>query len=204
MKQVDRAHYDFSHYAHLGRFVSYYYQLKEVLKLKPESILEIGVGDRVFAAYVTNNTNIKYQSVDVAEDLTPDILGSVTQLPLPDNSFDVSVAFEVLEHLPFAQFDQSVSEMMRVAKSHVLISVPHFGPSIELWFKIPFLSRFKWAAKIPYHPAHDFNGEHYWEVGKKGTELPVVLEALKKHGRLIKHFVPFENQYHHFFILAKN
>lgn len=203
MKQVDKIHYDFNKYAHLGRFVSYYYQLKELLFLKPDGVLEVGVGDKVFASYLKNNTNVKYQSIDVASDLEPDMIGSVEDIPLPNDSFDAVVAFEVLEYLPFDKFDRCVSEMCRVAKKHVLISVPHFGPAIKLCFKIPFLPEIKLAVKIPFPKKHEFNGEHYWEVGKAGYPVSLIKNVLSKHGRLIKDFVPFENQYHHFFILEK-
>ena len=63
------------------------------------------------------DTDISYKSVDVAEDLQPEVVGSVTKLPFPDKSFDVVVAFEVLEHLPFEKFEVAVSEISRVCYS---------------------------------------------------------------------------------------
>jgi hypothetical protein len=56
MKQVDKSHYNFSKYSHPDRWASYYYQLNEVLKLKPESILEAGVGDMVFGEFIRNSS----------------------------------------------------------------------------------------------------------------------------------------------------
>lgn len=203
MKQVNKDHYDFEKYSHEGRWVSYFHQLKEVLALKPESILEAGCGDKVFASFIKNTTSIDYKSLDVAEDLHPDILGSLEKIPCPDNSFDVVCAFEVLEHIPFEKFENCLMEMKRVSKKYVCISVPHFGPSVEFLFKFPFISRIKAAFKIPYHPVHAFNGEHYWEVGKKGFSPSVVRGVMAKHFSIKKEFVPFANQYHHFYILEK-
>jgi hypothetical protein len=68
---------------------------------------------------------------------------------------------------------------------------------------LPFLVEKKFAWKIPHHPTHTFNGEHYWEIGKKGYELGVVRNAIENEFVIEKEFVPFENQYHHFFILKK-
>lgn len=203
-KQVDKNHYDFNKYSHEGRWVSYFLQLREVLALKPESVLEAGPGDKVFKSYLENNTSVKYKSLDIAEDLSPDIVGSLDKIPVPDNSFDMVCAFEVLEHIPFEKFESCLREMKRVAKRNVCISVPHFGPSFEFLLKVPFIKRIKFSFKFPYHPKHTFNGEHYWEVGKKGYEASKVREVIKRNFKIKKEFVPFANQYHHFYILEKN
>jgi hypothetical protein len=202
--QVDKSHYEFNEYGFEERFVSYYWQFKEVLSLKPASILEVGVGDGVFGDFVKRNTKIEYKSVDIAPDLRPDILGSVTAIPATDNTYDVACAFEVLEHIPFEEFDQAIAEMVRVAKTHVVISIPHFGPMVALSFKMPFLPQVRLALKIPFPKTHHFNGQHHWEVGKKGYPLSLIREKLQKHGELVCDFVPFGAFYHHFFVLRKN
>ncbi len=202
-KQVEKGHYDFKKYSDKNRWVSYFHQISETLKLKPSSVLEIGVGDKVFGSYLKNNTAIEYKSMDLAEDLHPDVVGSINQIPFTDNTFDLVAAFEVLEHLPYSDFDQSIRELFRVSKKWVLISLPHFGPPMQLYFKIPFLPKIYLSFKIPYYKRHKFNGEHYWEIGKKGYPLKRITEDLEKYAVIKKDFLPFENQYHHFFILEK-
>jgi len=199
--QVDKSHYRFEAYAFEGRFVSYYWQLKKVFATDPKSILEVGVGDRVFGDFIKNNTTVQYTSVDVADDLKPDVIGSVLELPFADKSFDVTCAFEVLEHLPFEHFDQAVRELARVARTHVVISVPHFGPMLSFSCKIPFIPHIFFAFKIPFPKKHVFNGQHYWELGKKGYPPKLIRERLAGHGKIIHDFVPFGNSYHHFFVL---
>ncbi|MEN9913156.1 MAG: hypothetical protein RLY66_564 [Candidatus Parcubacteria bacterium] len=203
-KQVDKGHYDFKAYSHLGRWASYFFQLKEALEFNPASILEIGVGDGVFGDYIKKNTTIKYIAADIAEDLIPDVVASVLDLPFADDEFEVACAFEVLEHIPFEMFEKALSELARVSKKAVIISLPHFGPSCELSFKIPFMKRVKWAFKLPFHPKHVWNGEHHFEIGKKGHEIQKIRKILKKYFSIQKDFVPFENQYHHFFVLKPN
>jgi len=199
--QVDKSHYDFNRYAFEGRFSSYYHQLREVLALHPRSVLEAGVGDRVFGDFIKNNTAVAYTSVDFAADLRPDVVGSVLALPFPDKSYDIACAFEVLEHLPFEQFDTALGELARVARTHVLISVPHFGPMLSLSFKIPLVPQVRLDLKIPYPKRHVFNGQHYWELGKRGYPARLVRQKLARHGCIVRDFVPSGNPYHHFFVL---
>ena len=199
--QVDKSHYAFGKYAFEGRFVSYYWQLKEVLALNPGSVLEAGAGDRVFGNFIKDNTAVAYTCVDIAEDLRPDVVGSVLALPFRDKSHDVVCAFEVLEHLPFEQFDKAMSELARVARTHVVISIPHFGPTLSFSLKIPFITQIRFAFKIPFPKKHMFNGQHYWELGKRGFPPALIRQKLSAHGRIIRDFVPFGNQYHHFFVV---
>ena len=150
-KQVEKKHYDFNRYSYVGRWASYYYQLCEVISLKPNSILEIGVGDQVFCSYIKNNTNILYKNLDIAEDLGPDIVASVTDIPLDSKSFDVVCAFEVLEHIPFELLDTALGEMSRVSKKYVLVSLPHFGPAFLFMLKVPLMPLIRFAKKL-YFP----------------------------------------------------
>jgi len=199
--QVDKRHYYARSYGFEGRFVSYYHQLSEVLKLSPNSVLEIGAGDKVFGSYIKNNSDILYNSVDFASDLNPDIVADIRQLPLDDKSYDVVCAFEVLEHLPFDDLETAIYELSRVAKQAVIISLPHFGPMLSFSLKIPFLPRIRWAIKLPFPKKHIFNGEHYWEMGKRGFGARRIKNILLRYGKIENEFIPFNSEYHHFFVL---
>lgn len=201
--QTDKGWYHFKKYAGADRFVSYYHQLAEVIALSPQSVLEVGVGDQVFGNYLSANTGIAYESLDVANDLNPTHQGSIDAIPLKDAVYDVVCAFEVLEHLPYEKFETALAELLRVSKKHVVLSVPHFGPPIKFLLKLPFLPEIRFAWKLPYAQPHRFNGQHYWELGKKDYPVSRVRTDISKHAKILKEFVPFENQYHHFFILEK-
>lgn len=204
-KQVDKEHYNFSSYAGLERWSSYWYQLNEILSLEPASVLEIGVGDKVVANYLKNNSAIKYNNIDIAPDLNPDFVGDVRHLPFEDNSYDVACAFEVLEHLPFEDLDIALKELKRVSKKQVLISLPHWGRHFSIKLFIPKFAYKKWQHKFNQWPIkHKFNGQHYWEIGKQDYPLEKIKKHISDNGfEIVKDYIAFESPYHHFFVLNK-
>ena len=200
-KQVDKNHYDFTHYSNAERWMSYYHQIEEVIALKPRSVLEVGLGGGIFRDVIKDHTDIEYKSIDIAEDINPDIVGSVDNMPLRNNEFDLVCAFEILEHLPFEKFEECLKEIRRVASKGAIISLPHFGPPVKLRFKLPFLPEVTLHFKVPYAREHKFNGEHYWEIGKKGYSRKKVRNIFSKYFTIKKEFVAFDNQYHRFYVL---
>ena len=90
------------------RWINYWYQIDNALSFNPNTILEIGTGSRV--VYDTfKKLKINVASIDINADLKPDVVGSVCEMPFQDNSFDVVLAAEILEHIPFTDFKQALS-----------------------------------------------------------------------------------------------
>lgn len=196
----------FHQYDYLSRWVSYWHQIDEVLKMDPKNVLEIGIGNKTVTDYLKKQ-GVAVTTLDINPKLKPDIVGSVLKIPVADGFFDVILCAEVLEHLSFDDFENCLKELKRVACRGVVLSLPHFGPTLTLSFKIPFIRQIKIAWKVPYHPKHQskyqFNGGHQWEIGKKKYTLSKVRNIIKKHFQIERNFIPWENQYHHFFILEK-
>lgn len=51
--------------------------------------------------------------------------GDAAKLDFPDDSFDVVVACEVIEHLPFGVFERALAEFVRVSRKYIVISAPY-------------------------------------------------------------------------------
>lgn len=66
-----------------GRFASYWHQINEVQKLKPSTILEIGVGNSFIHNYLRNK-GLKISTLDISKELNPDYIGSVLNMPFED------------------------------------------------------------------------------------------------------------------------
>jgi len=51
---------------------------------------------------------------------------------------------------------------------------------------------------------NNFDGQHYWEIGKAGYSLNKIINEIQKTGfKVEKTYRIFENPYHRFFILKK-
>lgn len=179
--------------------MSYHQQITEVFAANPTNMLEVGIGNGTVTNYLRSN-GVKVTTLDFARDLNPDVEGSVTNLPFNDNAFDTVLCAEVLEHLPFNQFETALSELMRVASNRVILTLPHsqlnFGISI---ISPPLIGDV--SVNIPYPKKHIFDGEHHWEIGKKGYSLKSVIKILGDKCILKAHYCLIKHPYIHFFIL---
>jgi len=116
-----------------------------------------------------------------------------------ENSFDTILCAEVLEHIPFEYFEKSLEELQKITKKWVVLSLPHFGIRLKFSFKIPKLQEKNVLLKIPYRKEHRFNGEHYWEIGKRGYSLDKILKIISGHFKVDKYYFLPENAHHMFF-----
>jgi len=190
-------------YEDKNRWMSYWYQIKEVLGFNPKIVLIIGKGNGLVSEYL-KLAGIKIVVLDIDETLKPDVIASVLKMPFADNEFDAVLCAQVLEHLPYEDFFKAISEIGRVAKTSAVISLPHFGPAIRFLFKFPLFPEIKFMIKLPYPKKHQFKGEHYWEIGKRGYSLKKIKKEIMKLGIAIERdYIVFENPLHHFFVLKK-
>jgi len=100
--------------------------------IEPERILEIGVGEGVVMARVRERfPDATIVGVDLPDQSLADewrelglscLFGDATALPFPDDSFDLVMAIEVLEHVPNP--DRALTELARVCTGTLVASVP--------------------------------------------------------------------------------
>lgn len=201
--QVDKSHYGAS-YRSKDRWLSYYHQLSLVHWCAPESVLEVGPGEGIVTANL-RQSGVAVTTVDIAPDLKPDVIASVTALPFKDGEFDLALAAEILEHIEFSDVPKALSELARVSQRHVVISLPHPGLVFSLAFKIPLLRRIEIWFQIPlFWQTHRFNGEHYWELGKRGLPLSRFLSCAKEARlTLLKTVKHADDPVHRLFVFTK-
>jgi ubiquinone/menaquinone biosynthesis C-methylase UbiE len=192
-------------YNHKARWLSYFYQFDGIFKLQGlNSILEIGVGSSIVAEILKEN-GLKVTTMDIEEELNPDIVGDIRKIPFKDESFDAVVSFETLEHLPFEIFSPALKEMRRVSKKYVFISVPdHKRTLLRLSFKIPFLNEKIIQIRIPSFSDKVFWEGHFWEIGMNDYPLRKIRNTIEDSGlKITKDFVPHDCSWTHYFLLEK-
>ena len=143
------------------------------------SILDLGCGDQK----IINRLKGTHFTVDIWEKFKPDLVWNLNKLPLPfaDNSFDVILILDVIEHLTKENGLKLLEEAKRVANKKIVIFTPlwwtsnlyymndpqsaYYGNKYEehqsLWSREDFGSGWEEITKL------DFIGNYYFGVWNK-------------------------------------
>jgi SAM-dependent methyltransferase len=116
---------------------SFWHQVDEVLDAGAHNALEVGPGNGQVTAWLTRY-GVETTTLDVDPAVGADVLGSVTSIPLADDTFDAVLCAEVLEHLPFEQAVPALTELGRVARKRVIMSVPDLRPFAGIAYPLYF------------------------------------------------------------------
>lgn len=108
------------------------------------SIADIGAGNGIITNLLSKDFDVT--AVDISEEAlqfvtTKKILASATELPFEDNSYDLVMSNQMLEHLPSLDLHRAIREMKRVSRRYLLISVPHKEQLVAENVKCPKCSR---------------------------------------------------------------
>ncbi len=203
--QVGAEHYA-ENYDALYRWISYWYQLREVRRVRPERVLEIGVGRGMVNRELARD-GVAVTTLDLDPRLGPEVCGDVRRLPFPSEKFDVVLCAQVLEHLPFDELPALLDEIRRVSRRHAIITLPCSRGGL---FLVPMLlgaataPRLALRLPLPNAFCRLFFKQHAWEIGRLRLPLRKVRRAIKAAGwRIAREVEPLLNTYHYFFVLEK-
>lgn len=218
MPQVGRDVYGFANVTP-ARFQLYYHIIKTVYDLQLMHVLEVGIGAGL-VPHVLRFNGRNVVTADFDPHLHPDFQCDIRELPFKENSFDIVLASEILEHIPFTDLDKALLEIHRVARRYAVISVPfnqhHFSVHVNLKLMKylyfggrinRFLERF-FPVYLYYGISRgrtdiEFDGEHYWEIGYKQYPLRKVRKVVSRCFSIQREFRVNLDPYHYVFVLRK-
>jgi ubiquinone/menaquinone biosynthesis C-methylase UbiE len=159
---------------------------KLFVQAAPESVLDVGCGEGVLThRWATQLGEKRIVGIDLddaklkAEWATrqrPNLeyrTLSAEQMPFADGEFDMACAIEVLEHVPDPE--HTVAEMARVARRHVLVSVPR-----EPLWRMLNMARGAYVADLGNTPGH----VNHWSKRS-------FARLLAQHGEVVETRSPF-------------
>ena len=105
-------------------------RLEKTVRVVPADVstaLEIGFYDFRLSKLLVEKFDLV--SIDLPRQVTPSdyklAFADVQQLPFKNDTFDITICTEVLEHLPGEVLKKSIDELQRVSRKYVLVSVPY-------------------------------------------------------------------------------
>ena len=157
-----------------------------VASLEPNTLLDAGCGEGFVAdifqsALPTSEItgfDVLPDSVELAKRRNPRAVfsvGDIYQTGFEDNAFDLVYCFEVLEHLH--EPDRALTEMARVARGHVVLSVPH-----EPFFCLANAARGKNMDQTP--KGSDPDHRNFWSRSQFGAFASQSLDVVELTGSL--------------------
>ncbi len=200
--QVTADHY-LGDYLNLPRMITYWYQAKTVRDCGGRDVLEIGVGMGL-TAWILRRWGLSLSTLDFDPALRPTVAGDLRTMPLADNSFDTILIAEVLEHLPWDAFVPALVELRRVARRHVIVTLPCPLVGFNIGLNVPILEPRFWALGFRQLSRPRFDGQHYWELDRLGYPKRRIRAAMREAGfEVEKEFRPGLSLYNYFFVLRK-
>lgn len=210
--QKKKEHYFKPKYNTWERFISYFYQINLISEFAAKSgkkILEIGKGNGLVSDYL-KKSGFDVITYDFDASLSPDVVGDIREINLPENSFDIVTAFEILEHIPFDDAENVLENINKITKKYAIASLPYRSTSFEFVLKFPGIrSIFKkdfisFLIRIPLvFKGIKSSGQHYWEIDAKNHSLRSIKRLFKRYYKLIRVIRPVLDNYRIFFVLEK-
>lgn len=204
---IQAAAYDFSKYVSAARWRSYYQQIIEALAARPQSLLVIGTGDGVVAQVLRHllpDADIK--TFDFHPGLHPDILGDVRDIRrlLGDRTYDCILCCQVLQHLPFSDFEPIVRDLAQCVVKRLVLSLPYHSAKLALTLELPRGRPLRWFCGIPrfWKRKWAYDGHHYWEIDSPNCPRANVANVLAKYFRVCNRYRVDFCEDHCFFILT--
>jgi hypothetical protein len=205
MDRILRSAEDYQSTAYItpSRLSSYWHQVDEVCLLGASSVLCIGPGNSFVPRWL-RDLGLSVWTTDYIASPVADVRGDVRHLPFRTHAVDVALCPQVLEHVPWPDVPGAVTELSRLARVGIVVTLPRSRRRLAAQFNLPMLGRRRIAVDLPRSERRGIvsPAEHHWEIDQPGQSLASVEEILQSTGlRLQRSYRVWELDYHHVFVL---
>jgi len=193
-------------YFSMRQLCSLIHQIHQIYRLRPSSMLEIGIGNG-FTSTFLKRAGVDVFTVDINAALSPDVVCSLDELPkhLTNRRFDLVVCCEVLEHMPFEEFEKSL-EILRGYSDRLFVTLPSYSAWVGFsgFVRLPLINGLL-NAGVKVRRRKDLTKDaHFWELGSTTkTSRKNVRLALAKYYNNVEHGVFHLNRYHEYFLCTR-
>jgi hypothetical protein len=176
----------------------FFFVIKEVIKLKPRNILEIGAGNKIVRNCLSEFVP-DYKVIDINPNLNPDFVCDLRDFQsLLEGKFDCVICTDVLEHIPFRDLGESLDNIYKyLGKSgKAIITIPH---QRHYFFLIMFNKAYTFTLPIGITPGLFYSRfikkdvwidpDHCWEIGTGEIKKKDVEKKIEKAGFRIDKFM---------------
>ena len=165
---------------------NYYWHQQKIMQnlvlYRGEDFLEIGVGSG-FSANYCRSKGAKVTTLDIDQEKKPDIVANAVYYDFKQK-YDYLMAYEVLEHIPYNEFEIIVKKFRTFIKKYVFISLPrNERPIFSLNLKLPKLKPVGLEWKILNRKIT--TAAHHWELDYNGFSTKRVEQLFKESGLTI-------------------
>jgi hypothetical protein len=167
-----------------------------------KSILEVGSGNIGVARYLKRKVvGLERDFIGPVDEWLEPAHGNILDIPFADRSFDIVLCVDVLEHLSESSRSQAISELIRCARSKVIISCPCGSSAEEGERHLADLFRRSGVGVQGWLAEHITNGlpsvgSIFKELVKTGLKFEITgNESVNQHfaGILLDYFFPFSS-----------
>jgi len=190
--------------------------MKIMHDLGVNSVLEIGPGESFVADYM-RSLDVDYDTLDSDHTSDPTILSDLRSWDPGNSSWELVAAFQILEHMPFSDFENNIEKLISASEKYVFISLPYHCYGFRFRFNLSFGQMKRYLFDFGFHlPTffknrryrQDYMSEfpfavHHWEIGRRPYYTWAIEKVFKKKGLVTLKKFHSVNPYHYFYLLEK-
>jgi hypothetical protein len=205
-RTLAREIYYSDHYFSYRQLWSFAEQIHHIRQFYPENLLEIGLGNG-FVSEFFRKMGVNVKTSDINPNLIPDIVAPLQDLSefVKPDEFDLISCCEVLEHIPFEEFETSI-KMFSSLSDRLFLTLPVHGRYIGFGGLVQLPKFRRWLGvwlRLPIKPP-PLADMHFWEIGYSSqTSKREIIKLLSLYYSQVEFGLFKANPYHYYFKCRK-